>query len=294
MGFDVNGVRFLLDASKAGVVFGTCAMLGRQEMHITTTQLDQVFRMFSIDLGKTGAEKILINDGAAGYSESFLKCCGAKEVVSFDNSDYEGATFVHDMNRDIPFAYHAQFDCVIDSGTLEHVFNIPVALRNCMKMVKSGGHFLSVAPCNNFMGHGFYQFSPEIFYGVFSERNGFTVERMFIFESRPNAQWYRVADPSKIGGRVELANSMMTYLLVQARRIREIDLCDITPQQSDYVPIWEDKIPSSTKRDHSDLRVNTFTALKGNLKRRVKGTMRHLPVESVRTPFKKPWYEPYE
>lgn len=293
MGIDVNGARFLLDAAKNGVVFDNCVMLGRQEMHLAPRQLEEVFRRLSIPVSADEAEAIVENSGDRGYAESFLKKCGAQTVTSFDNSDYEGATFVQDMNRDVPDAYHARFDCVLDSGTLEHVFNIPVALQNCMRMVKPGGHFLSIAPCNNFMGHGFYQFSPELFYGVLSERNGFSVERMFIFESRPDAQWYRVADPKKIGGRVELVNSMMTYLLVQARRTRYADVDDITPQQSDYVPMWENNIPSSSKlRTSND--ESLFRRFKGMLKGTAKRMLRHFPVESFRTPFHRPWYEPYE
>ena len=57
---------------------------------------------------------------------------------------------------------------MIDSGSLEHVFNISQALRNCLEMVESGGHFISIGPANNAMGHGFYQFSPELYFRILS------------------------------------------------------------------------------------------------------------------------------
>jgi len=295
MGIDINGARFLLDAARNGVIFDKTAMLGRQEMHLGIRQLEEVFRRFSLPLSVGEADAIIENGGGRnkGYAESFLKKCGATSVTSFDNSDFEGATVVHDMNRDIPDEYHAGFDCVLDSGTLEHVFNIPVALRNCLSMVKPGGHFLSITICNNFMGHGFYQFSPELFYGVLSAKNGYAVERMFIFESRPDARWYRVADPKKIGGRVELINSVMTYLLVQARRVSDTGLSDITPQQSDYTVMWDGKIPGSTKL-RTVKEESRFRRFKGVVKGAAKNMLRHLPVETFRTPFNPPWYEPYE
>ena len=57
-----------------------------------------------------------------------------------------------------------QFDLVFDGGTLEHVFNFSTALKNCMHMVKPHGRFVSVTLPNNWCGHGFYQFSPELFF----------------------------------------------------------------------------------------------------------------------------------
>ncbi len=297
MGIDVNGARFLLDASRNGVNMERCATLGRQEMHLSARRLESVFRSFSVDLEEGAAECMLDNNGCRGYCEGFLSRCGAKRITSFDNSAYEGATAVHDFNLPLPAEFEGRFSCVIDSGTLEHVFDFPTAIGNCMRMVEQGGHFLSITPCNNFMGHGFYQFSPELFYGVLSEKNGYAVERMFIFESGPDARWYRVAAPREVGGRVELANSAMTYLLVQARRTGVNVPQDITPQQSDYIPMWVSGRSASPPPDQ-DGALPLFTRCKGHLKGLLKAKgrelLRLLPVERLRTPFRRPWYEPYE
>ena len=51
-----------------------------------------------------------------------LKYFGARKVESIDNSTYEGATYIHDMNKVIPDKFHCSYDTVIDAGTLEHVF----------------------------------------------------------------------------------------------------------------------------------------------------------------------------
>lgn len=297
MGIDVNGARFLLDASRNGVVLERCATLGRQEMHLSSRRLDRVFRRFSVVLEEGEAESILDNNGSRGYCENFLSRCGAKRITSFDNSAYEGATVIHDFNAPLPAEFEGRFSCVIDSGTLEHVFDFPTAIGNCMRMVEPGGHFLSITPCNNFMGHGFYQFSPELFYGVLSEKNGFAVERMFIFESRPDARWYRVAAPREVGGRVELTNTAMTYLLVQARRAGGDVPADITPQQSDYIPVWVSGQPACRPSDQGE-KPAAFTRYKGYLKgflqKKWGDALRLMPVESLCTPFRRPWYEPYE
>ena len=96
-----------------------------------------------------------------------------KDTISIDASAYENATMVHDMNLPVGDELKQKFSVVIDGGTLEHVFNFPTAIRNCMEMLKVGGHFFAHTMANNFMGHGFYQFSPELFYRVFSPENGF-------------------------------------------------------------------------------------------------------------------------
>jgi SAM-dependent methyltransferase len=289
MGIDINGAKFLAGAARSGVMFDTCAMLGRQEIHVTPKQMKGIFRLL-LQRFVAGAIHEVPETHSEGFAESFLERCGAKKIVSFDNSSYEGASIIHNMNRPLPDAYDEAFDCVIDGGTLEHIFNLPVALQNCMRMVKAGGHFLAITPCNNFMGHGFYQFSPELYYGVFSERNGFKVEQMFIFESRPDATWYSVANPAILGGRVELVNAQRTYLLVRARRMKIVPLDDITPQQSDYVTAWATELrPVDMPALSSPTKL--IMRWKGRLKCRLRKAVRLLPIESLRTPFRSPWYE---
>lgn len=57
-------------------------------------------------------------------------------------------------------ALAGQFDLVIDGGTLEHVFSLPVAVANLMFLARKGGHILSANLANKLCGHGFYQFTP--------------------------------------------------------------------------------------------------------------------------------------
>ena len=40
-------------------------------------------------------------------------------------------------------------------------------------MLTVGGSIFVNTPANNMMGHGFYQFSPELMYRIFAEANGF-------------------------------------------------------------------------------------------------------------------------
>jgi hypothetical protein len=102
--------------------------------------------------------------GSQYYAEKLLRAFGATEIVSGDGSPYEGATFIHDFNNPLPEEITDQYDTVFDGGSLEHIFNVPVALANLMKLTRVGGRLLSVNGANNMLGHGFYQFSPELLF----------------------------------------------------------------------------------------------------------------------------------
>lgn len=107
--------------------------------------------------------------GTTWRFEPLARALGAGNVSSCDFSGYEKATLIHDLNVPIGPEWHERFDMVIDGGTLEHVFNFPVAIANCMNLVKTGGHLLLFSPSNNMCGHGFYQFSPELFFRVLAK-----------------------------------------------------------------------------------------------------------------------------
>jgi hypothetical protein len=108
-----------------------------------------------------------------------------------------------------------------------------------MQMLDVGGHFFVHTMANNFMGHGFYQFSPELFYRVFSPENGFRMRRVVVFEQRVGRpRWYEAADPKEINERVELINRRPTYLLVHAERFADVPIFAAAPQQTDYTAHW--------------------------------------------------------
>jgi SAM-dependent methyltransferase len=178
------------------------------------------------------------------YVEPFFKeLAGAREVVSVDVSGYEGATIVHDMNLPFPAALSGKFDAVIEAGSLEHILNFPVAMKSVMSAVKVGGRLFIQTPANNYLGHGFFQFSPELFYRVLSKDNGFEVVRMILFEHfYPchffEAPWYAVKDPDEVRSRVQLLTKRPVLMLIEARRVAEVPIFEKVPQQSDYVQLW--------------------------------------------------------
>jgi hypothetical protein len=246
MGFDVQGVRFLLFAHRSGVRFDRTAMIGRQELFIDPTSLGRILRPFGMPSTQADVTRILSE--ADGFAEPLLKLLGAQQIRSLDASSYEGASIVHDMNLPVPADLRGAFSAVVDAGTLEHIFAFPTAIRNCMEMVELGGHLILMTPANNFMGHGFYQFSPELFFRVCSTENGFEMVKAIMCEVAADGRWYEIVDPAKAGRRVELVNSRPTYLLIVARKVRDTPLFTSSPQQSDYTVLWKEH--GDTPTDH--------------------------------------------
>jgi SAM-dependent methyltransferase len=242
MGFDVQCVKFLLNARHQGVRFTRTAILGRQELFIEPAWLRRILRAFGLDGSEAAARRILAEGD--GFAEPLLRLLGAEQICSVDASSYEGASIVHDMNLPIPSRLKAAFSVVIDAGTLEHIFDFPTAIRNCMEMVEERGHLLLVTPANNFLGHGFYQFSPELFFRVLSPENGFSIGKVIACEVDPTALWYQVLDPARAGRRVELTTSRPAYLLVEARKTHQVPVLTVAPQQSDYTALWREAAPS--------------------------------------------------
>jgi hypothetical protein len=245
MGIDINGARFLCYAKTLGADLARTATIGRQGFFSRRRdvslrrELKSMLESFGYEVDDDQIESIF--NQTNGYAEHLLTYLGAKEVHSFDYSPYEGATHLYDMNRELPDRFKEQYSAVLDGGSLEHIFNFPVAIKNCMEMVQIGGHYLAITPANNFFGHGFYQFSPELYFTVFSRENGFEVTSLIAFEDRAKSIWYSVKSPLEVGGRVTLSNSVPVFLLVVAKKVARTTIFETTPQQSDYVSIWHDK-----------------------------------------------------
>jgi hypothetical protein len=236
MGFDMNGIQCVLYAKSLGLDFTRTATIGRQEMHVNPSEFKELLKRFSFAFDDATVDDVFGGkEGHGAFAEKFLRFLGAEEVHSFDVSGYEGSTHVHDFNSCIPDIHKQQYNMVIDGGTLEHVFNFPVAISNCMEMLAVGGHYIGITPANNFFGHGFYQFSPELYFSIFNAANGFEMIRVIAFEDDPETEWFSVANPASTKSRVTLINDNPVYLFVIARRVENRLPFQSMPYQSDYV-----------------------------------------------------------
>jgi SAM-dependent methyltransferase len=237
VGIETNVASFLCMAAKRGVSFGHTCTLGHQGLLMSPPDLHDVLSHYGLAPTAERFEELFPTARGEHFADNLFTLLGASKVTTMDASAYEGAALVHDLNTPIPDSVRGQFDVVFDGGTIEHVFNFPTAIRNAMEMVKVGGCFISQTAANNFCGHGLYQFSPELWFRVFSPDNGYRMDRLMLCEW-DSRRWHDVRDPAQIGRRVELVNNQHTAMFVLATREREVEVFARPPQQSDYVVAW--------------------------------------------------------
>ena len=236
MGITANCVRFLFYAKQQSVSFQKTLMLGRLNLYASKEDIKKNILLF-----KNNVRSVDEAGFKDEYSEPLFEILGSETIDSIDYSNYEKATIIHDLNEPVPDSLKGKFTAIVDGGTIEHVFNFPQAIKNCMEMLAVGGHYTGITPVNNTMGHGFYQFSPELYFNIFRNENGFRVKKIIIYVQYPDGSysvWYEVMDPQKVKNRVMLSNSNPTYIMVIAEKIANVPVFLKTPQQSDYETLW--------------------------------------------------------
>ncbi len=242
MGIIRSRAKMMLEAKAQGVDFSSTLTLGRQKNNMTLRELAYLRKSYNIDPHPDSAESLKYRSYADFFFSYYL---GVKKLSIIDCSDYENADIIHDMNQPIPESLQKSFDVVIDGGTLEHVFNFPTAIKNCMMMVKTGGSIFIFSMANNHCGHGFYQFSPGLFFRVFDESNGFEIKSVVLVkhpfpgaELSQRQECYKVLDPKLIGRRSSLVTKSPLGVMIHATKMSTMPIFSNFPNQSDYTAKW--------------------------------------------------------
>ena len=218
MGFDLhtfNAIRYVLAQQQLGNVL----TIGRQGLDISLIQ------------------KLRISPQLAGtedkYCEPLLLSLGATCVESIDYSDYEGATIIADLNE--PAKLNRRFDLVIDAGSLEHVFNVARAFQNIIEFLEVGGTVIHQLPVNNLSGHGFWQFSSDLFYSIYNSDNGFDDCCCFYLSALNKDMWWKIPSPN-LGSRTEIVSVEPIMLLGFAKKSRDVPKLSVL--QPLYKAMW--------------------------------------------------------
>jgi len=150
MGIDNNSLRFLAEAKKRGVDYSRTATIGRKNYYrLMPSSVRAALVAAGVSTSSNEVEDFFHSDGV--YADGLLRHLGAVPLHSVDYSPYEKASHIFDMNLPAPAEMTGAYTTVIDGGSLEHVFNFPQAIANCMNMVAVGGHFIGLSPANNFL-----------------------------------------------------------------------------------------------------------------------------------------------
>jgi hypothetical protein len=242
MGIDISCLNFIADHKQ--YVKGKTLQIGRQGLHYAGSWADRSGRKAAIsnkilsdhDINFTAEDTV---NGGDGHTEKLFRLLGADSVDTIDYSPYEGCSIVHDMNKPVDEIYHNTFDYILDAGTIEHIYDIKTVIDNYKIMLKVGGVVAIITTCNNFAGHGFYQFSPEFFRTVFSEQAGYEQLSLDIYEltSDESFDMYHIPEPKK-GDRQEFKTSPNShYIAFAAKKIKDVNNNN-NFQQSDYLKVW--------------------------------------------------------
>ena len=207
---------FCMEQKERPVIRGQVLTLGQQAVYSTlhdvrsilgshgiqAKQLPQSFDTATKIPGWKGTE----NDRYTN-AQSVLTLLGADNVYAADVSAYENPDFLIDLNIPVSDSYHERFDTIVDAGTLEHCLDIRIALENICKMLKKGGSVVIITPCSNFIDHGFYSFSPTLFYDYFGS-NGFANIGCYLREGSPwiLARKGRLFKYDRVGGQFPLVS----------------------------------------------------------------------------------------
>jgi SAM-dependent methyltransferase len=203
MGLDIQNIRLLSHCHQYGD-FKDTLTIGRQAICVNEEQLKYLLEddsLTGIQCGESYCEDIFINN------------YGSTKVDSIDYSDYEKCTIIHDMNNPILDNFQ-KYDTIFDGGSLEHIFNINQALKNVSLLCKPGGQIIHSLPANNQCGHGFWQFSPELFLSLYSEKNGYLNTEVYIASVHRHDDITRI-EPHNSNGRIEINIEGPSYVWVR-------------------------------------------------------------------------------
>jgi hypothetical protein len=229
MGIDNAAAKLLVSARIENEVnFDSSVVVGRQRNYISKT------------LARKLVKQLLIpeNDFRSEYSEFLFKALGSEDLSCLDISAYEGADVIQDLNIPLASDLFGRFNCVIDRGTSEHSMDAAQSISNLRNLCRIGGPVIMLNPANNWLGHGFYQFSPELFYRSFSDEFGFKIKQVFLIEKRFfGDKWFQLNDPKNEGRRVSITTRYPTYIGVIAEKISNSQIS--STNQSDYELAWQ-------------------------------------------------------
>lgn len=249
MGVNASTFALLAEFSRRYQAEAPSLMLGRQKFQpskcSSRMRVQRSLRRYRPDLQ---IEDLLQADC---YAESMFEALGFPGIETLDASDWEfpdgGNVIVHDLNAPVPEELHDRYNFIYDGGTLEHVFNVPTALKNMFLMLKPGGRAIGVNPLNGLPGHGMYQFTAELVYGFWGRIAKCRINKICAYSANWGMYHQEIADPAEVGRRTRYRSMLFPfsrippgriYLFYEIEKVTGASL-DGAALQPDYVVKWD-------------------------------------------------------
>lgn len=207
MGLAAPSLKFIMRKNKKYKFKGPVLTFGNQDIYANENDIKQWADKEEITLSQpkeilysTSGDVSKINKKAVNYIHAitFFEFIGIdkKDYYDIDKFAFDKPHILHDLQYPINKKYHNFFNLVIDSGTLEHIFDVKSVMENIIRITKTGGYVLQLIPAQNFINHGFYQFSPTFFYDFYTN-NGFKIIESYIIEINNNSHRFHFYNQSK-------------------------------------------------------------------------------------------------
>lgn len=261
MGLPRAAIHLLIQEAARTNWQGRIGTLGRQHVYAT---FDEIKSLASKSLGTfRNIDPILHRDPElreAGFlsDDSLYEFLGFDQSVRIDRSSYECAEESLDLNsEETPDHLANSFDLVLDSGTIEHIFEIGRAMRHCLRMTKLGGRIIHLTPTSNAVNHGFYSVSPALFADYY-RTNGCEIEKLWLCRMRSDfvrGSWEAYdclsSDRNWLPlGRLD-GSLWLTYAVIKKVTILQPQI----PQQSFYVDTWQSSDGTTDKKGRESQQV---------------------------------------
>jgi SAM-dependent methyltransferase len=252
MGILLSHLHLLAAEQQNRPITGDVVTFGQQRVYASFEDTCSIFSQHSAQLhelpqGFDVGTKIPGDVAAHTNVQAVFKTLGADNVYVADFSDYENPDFIFDLNEPVDAQYENRFDAIFDSGTLEHVFDVPTALQNMVRILKPGGCVILGYPVSNCIDHGFYSFSPTLFFDFFAA-NGFSDFSCYLIEGSCHNLYLKskVYQYTGVQGQFTLLSPRPVSMLFFAR-LDEKPAKITKPMQRLFVQWWEASQEKSTE-----------------------------------------------
>ncbi|HVZ63791.1 MAG TPA: hypothetical protein VG936_04320 [Lacunisphaera sp.] len=237
MGLRVNEFRRLLVHLDETGIPDSAITIGRMDIFLNANSIENICKHHGLPIPPKDGH---LYSSKRAFLDNFLRDINVRRVDMVDYSDFEGANIIHNLS--IPMGPIANsYQLVYESGTLEHIFDFPTALENVLRLCAIGGYVVLNMPCNNQAGHGFFQFSPELFFSIFRESSLFSLESVEVYEDFDESQRFSVWDPKLCNHRVEVRSVLPVNMTIVLKRTNIAEGNNILPAnviQADYASAW--------------------------------------------------------
>jgi SAM-dependent methyltransferase len=265
VGIAKPAVEVLIQEAARSPFHGSIVTLGRQDVFVSGAVLSELANQSGVQLSNPTvhpAQKTKLAEKGCISDDTLFLSLGFSEYRSMDVSTYESADIQFDLNQSaLPPELENRFDVVLDGGTMEHVFHVPNALQNIFRLLKVGGRVIHLSPSSNHIDHGFYMFSPTLFWDFYSA-NQFEINRLALSRYTPqhNTGPYQMTPytPGSLrsvsfGG---LDNAMYGVVVVATKT--SLSSGDRVPQQGAYIDQW--KVKSVSEPAQSSQKVEEYVS----------------------------------